>query len=169
MCSIMGFNCFFCLFVIATTLFFAGLIHPKISIWFGEKTIQRSSTIYGTVAGIAVVGLIEVNLISSSLYEYEDRIMASFYEDIEIGDSFNEVQNLSISLNKHLSYTDTLAQREKDLVAYEQNNIFVEFTFPNPFRTRRVIVETNRYPDHDDVRVMSKFLLINSRITKSEN
>ena len=163
-----GIQLFFCLLVIATTMFFAGLVHPKISIWFGEKTTQRSSTIYGLVVVIAVVGLIEVNLISSYIYEYEDRIMVSFYEDIEIGSSIDEVQNLSISLSKHLGYSDSLAEREKDLIAYDQNRNFVEFTYPNKFRTRRVIVETNLNPSHEDARTIGKFLLISNRITRSE-
>ena len=162
-----GIQSFFCLLVIATTMFFAGLIHPKISIWFGEKTTQRSSIIYGIVVGIAVVGLIEVNLISSSIYEYEDRIMVSFYEDIEIGSSINEVQNLSISLNRHIEHTDSLAEREKNLIAYDQNRNFVEFTYPNKFRTRRVIVETNLHLDREDGQIIGKYLLINNRITRS--
>ena len=118
--------------------------------------------------GIAIVGLIEVNLISSYIYENEDRIMASFYEDIEIGGPIDEVQNLSISLNKHLGHSDSLAEREKDLIAYDQNRNFVEFTFPNQFRTRRMIVETNLHPAHEDARIIGKFLLINNRIARSE-
>ena len=164
-----GIQLFFCLFIIATTMFFAGLIHPKISIWFGEKTTQRSSIIYGIVVGIAVVGLIEVNLISSSIYEYEDRIMVSLYEDIEIGSSINEVQNHSVFLNRHIEHTGSLAEREKDLIAYDQNRNFVEFTYPNKFRTRRVIVEKNLYPGHEDARVIGKFLLIDNRVARSEN
>ena len=164
-----GIQLFFCLIVIATTMFFAGLVHPKISIWFGEKTTQRSSTIYGIVVGIAVLGLIEVNLISSRIYEYEDRIMVSFYEDTEIGSSIDAVQNLSVSLNKHLGHSDSLAEREKDLIAYDKNRNFVEFAFPNQFKTRRVIVETNLRPSHEDARIIGKFLLINNRITRSEN
>jgi hypothetical protein len=164
-----GIQLFFCLLVIATTMFFAGLVHPKISIWFGEKTTQRSSTIYGIVVGIAVVELIEVNLISSSIYKYEDRIMIAFYEDIEIGSSIDEVQNLSISPNKHLGHSDSLAEREKDLIAYDQNRNFVEFTYPNKFRTRRVIVETKLNPSQEDARIIGKFLLIKNRITRSKS
>ena len=163
-----GIQLFFCLLMVAITMFFAGLVHPKFSIWFGEKTRQRSSIIYGFIAGIAVVGLIEVNLISSYIYEYEDRIMVSFYEDIGIGSSMDEVQSLSISLNKNLGHSDSLADREKDLIAYDHNRNVVEFTFPNQFRTRRVIVETNLPPGHEDARITGKFLIINSRIARAE-
>lgn len=163
-----GIQLFFCLLVVAVTMFFAGLVHPKISIWFGEKTRQRSSLIYGVVVVIAVVGLIEVNLISSYIYEYEDRTMVSFYEDIGIGNSIGEVQSLSISHNKHLGQNDSLADREKDLIAYDQSRNVVEFAFPNQFKTRRVIVETNLPPGHEDARVIGKFLIINNRITRSE-
>ncbi len=163
-----GIQLLFCLLVFAVFMFFMGLAHPKISLWFGEKTRKRSSTIYVIVMGIAIIGLVEVNLIALGIYEYEDRTMVSFYEDIEIGSSFDEVQNHSISLNKHLGYSDSLAQREKDLIPYDQNRNFAEFTFPDQFRTRRVIVETNLYPDHVDARIVGKFLLINNRITRSE-
>jgi hypothetical protein len=164
-----GIQLFFCLLVIASTMFVVGHVHPKFSIWFGEKTRKRSSAIYGIVAGIAIVGLIEVNLISLSIYEYEDRIMVPFYEDIEIGSSIDEVQNLSISLNKHLGENYSLAEREKDLIAYDQNRNFVEFTFPNQFKTRRVIVETNLHPSQEDAQIIGKFLLINNRITRSKS
>lgn len=163
-----GIQLFFCLLVIATTMFFAGLVHPKISIWFGEKTTQRSSTIYGIVVGIAIAGLVEVNLISSGIYDYEDRIMVSFYEGIEIGSSIDEVLNLSVSLNKHLEYNGSLAEREKKLVSYDENRNFVEFSYPNQFRTRRTIVETSISPDHEDAQIIGKFLLINSQISRSE-
>ena len=162
-----GIQLFFCLLVIAVFMFFMGLAHPKISIWFGEKTRKRSSTVYGIIVGIAIGGLVEVNLIALGIYEYEDRTMVSFYEAIEVGDSLDEVQNLSFSLNKHLSYNDSLAQREKDLIAYDQNRNFVEFTFPDPFRTRRVIIETNLHPDREGVRIIGKYLLINNRVTRS--
>lgn len=164
-----GIQLFFCLLVISVFMFFMGLAHPKVSIWFGEKTRKRSSIIYGVVLGIAIVGLIEVNLIASGIYEYEDRTMVSFYEAVEIGSSFDEVKNLSTSLNKHLGYSDSLAQREKDLIAYDQNRYFVEFTFPNPFRTRRVIVETDLHLDREGGQIIGKYLLINNRITRSEN
>lgn len=163
-----GIQLFFCLLVIASTMFIAGLVHPKISIWFGEKTRKRSSTIYGIVVGIAIVGLIEVNLIALSIYEYEDRIMVSFYEDIEIGSSIDEARNLSISLNKHLGYSYSLSEREKELLTYDLNRNFVDFSNPNQFRTRRMIVETNLHPGHEDARIIGKFLLVNNRITRSE-
>jgi hypothetical protein len=163
-----GIQLLFCLLVFSVFMFFMGLAHPKISLWFGEKTRKRSSTIYVIVMGIAIIGLVEVNLIALGIYEYEDRTMISFYEDIEIGSSFDEVRNHSISLNKHLGYSDSLAQREKDLIPYDQNGNFAEFTFPDQFRTRRVIVETNLYPDHVDARIVGKFLLINNRIARSE-
>lgn len=163
-----GIQLFFCLLVIASTMFVMGLAHPKISIWFGEKTRKRSSTIYGIVVGIAIVGLIEVNLIALGIYEYEDRIMVSFYEDIEIGSSIDEARNLSISLNKHLGYSYSLSERERDLITYDQNRNFVDFSNPNQFRTRRMIVETNLHPGHEDARIIGKFLLVNNRITRSE-
>jgi len=163
-----GIQLFFCLLVIASIMFIAGVVHPKISIWFGEKTRKRSSTIYGIVVGIAIVGLIEVNIIALGIYKYEDRIMASFFKDIEIGSSIDEVQNLSISLNKHLGYSYSLSEREKDLIAYDQNRNFVDFSYPNQFRTGRLIVETNLYPGDADARIIGKFLLINNRITRSE-
>ncbi len=163
-----GIQLFFCLLLIAVFMFFMGLAHPKISIWFGEKTRKRSSTIYGIVVGIAIVGLIEVNLIALGIYEYEDRTMVSFYEAIELGNSLDEVQNLSISFNKHLGLNDSLAQREKDLIAYNRDRNFVEFTFPDPFRTRRVIIETNLHPDRQDGQIIGKYLLIDNQITKSE-
>ena len=148
-------------------MFFMGLVHPKISIWFGKKSRKRSSIIYGIVVGIAIVGLIEVNLIAFGIYEHEDRTMVSFYEAIKIGSSIDEVQNLSISLNKHLGNSYSLAQREKDLIAYDQNRNFVEFTFPNPFRTKRVIIETNLHSGREDGQIIGKYLLINNRITRS--
>jgi hypothetical protein len=96
------------------------------------------------------------------------RIMVSFYEDTEIGSSIDAIQNLSISLNKHLGHSDSLAEREKDLIAYDQNRNFVEFTFPNQFKTRRMIVETNLNPGHEDARIIGKFLLKDNQITRSE-
>ena len=163
-----GIQLFFCLLVFAVFMFFMGLANPKISLWFGEKTRKRSSIIYLIVVGIAIAGLVEVNLIALDIYEHEDRIMVTFYEDIEIGSSFNEVQRHSISLNEHLGYNDLLAEREKDIISYDQNKNFAEFTFPDQFRTRRVIVETNLNPDHVDARIVGKFLLINNQIAKSE-
>ncbi len=68
---------------------------------------------------------------ANGIYEYEDRIMVSFYEDIKIGSSIDEVQKLSISLNKHIGYSYSLLPREQDLLSYDQNRNFVEFTFPN--------------------------------------
>lgn len=164
-----GIQLFFCLLFIAITMFFAGLVHPKISLWFGEKTRPRSSTIYGIVVGIAIVGLVEVNLISSYIYEFEDRTMISFYEGIEIGSSIDEAQNLSISLNKNIGHSVSLAEREKALIAYDQTRNVLEFTFPNQFKTRRVIVETNLRPSHEDARITGKYLLINNQIARSVN
>jgi len=164
-----GIQLFFCLLVIASTMFIAGHVHPKISLWFGEKTRKRSSTIYGIVVGIAIVGLIEVNLLALSIYDYEDRIMVSFYEDVKIGSSIDEVQKLSTSLNKHIGYSYSLLPREKDLINYDQNRNFVDFTNPNQFRSRRMIVETNLHPGHEDARIIGKFLLKNNRITRSKN
>ena len=161
-----GIQLFFCLLVIAVFMFFMGLAHPKISIWFGEKTRKRSSTIYGIVVGIAIVGLVEVNLIAFGIYEYEDRTMVSFYEVIEIGSSIDEVQNLSISLNEHLGYSHSLEQREIDLIAYGKNGNFVEFVFPDPFRTSRVIIETNLHPARKDGQITGKYLLINNRVAR---
>lgn len=169
MCSITGFNCFFCLLVTASIMFLAGHVHPKISLWFGEKTLKRSSTIYAIVVGIAIVGLIEVNLIALGIYKYEDRIMVSFYEEIEVGSSIDEARNLSNSLNRHLGYSYSLSEREQDLIAYDQNRNFVDFSNPNQFRTRRMIVETNLHPGHEDARIIRKFLLINNRIARSES
>lgn len=163
-----GIQLFIGLFVIAFTIFIVGHVHPKISIWFGEKTRKRSSTIYGIVVGIAIVGLIEVNLLALGVYEYEDRIMVSFYEDIKIGSSIDEVQKLSISLNKHIGYSYSLSQRERDLITDDQNRNFVDFTYPNQFRTRRMIVETNLNPGHEDARIIGKFLLKDNQITRSE-
>ena len=165
-----GIQLFLCLLVVAATMFFAGLVHPKISLWFGEKTRKRSSTIYGFVVGIAIVGLIEVNLIASGIVEYEDRVMTSFYEDIEIGDSVDEVLNLSDSLNKHLGYSFSLMEKEKELVAFDHNKNFVNFSYPNKSRTSRMrmIVETNLHPGHEDARIIGKFLLVNNRITRSQ-
>jgi len=162
-----GIQLFFCLLVIAVFMFFMGLAHPKISIWFGEKTRKRSSIIYGTVVGIAIAGLVEVNLIALGIYEYEDRTMVSFYEVIEIGSSIDEVQNLSISLNEHLGYSHSLEQREIDLIAFGKNGNFVEFVFPDPFRTRRVIIETNLHPARKDGQITAKYLLINNRVARS--
>jgi hypothetical protein len=165
-----GVQLFFCLLVIASTMFFAGLVHPKISIWFGEKTRKRSSTIYGIVAVIAIAGLFEVYLIALGIYEYEDRQMVSFYEDIEIGNSVDEIQNLSISLNKHLGYSYSLSEGERNLITDDQNRKFVGFKYPHQFRTSRMrmIVETNLHPAHEDARIIGKFLLINYQITRSK-
>lgn len=163
-----GIQLFFCLLVIASIMFIAGLVHPKISIWFGEKTRKRSSTIYGIVVGIAIVGFFEVYLIALGIYKYEDRILVSFYEEVEIGSSVDEIRNLSISLNKHLGYSYSLLPREKDLVAYDQNKNFIDFSYPNQFRTRRMIVETNLHPGREDARVIGKFLLVNNQVTRSE-
>ena len=163
-----GIQLFFCLLVIAATMFFMGLAHPKISLWFGDKTRKRSSIIFGTVMGIAIAGLIEVNLIALGIYKYEDQIMVSFYEGIEIGSSVDEVRKLSISLNKHLGYSYSLSEREKDLVAYDQNRNFVDFSYPNQFRTSRMVVETNLRPGRKDARIVGKFLIVNNRIAKSK-
>jgi len=163
-----GIQLFLCLLVIASTMFVVGHVHPKISIWFGEKTRKRSSTIYGIVVGIAIIGLIEVNLIALGIYEYEDRIMVSFYEDTKIGSSIDEARNLSISLNKHLGYSYALSEREQNLITDDQNRNFVDFSNPNQFRTSRIIVETNLHPGHEDARIIGKFLLENNRITRSE-
>ena len=89
-------------------------------------------------------------------------------KDIEIGGSIDEARNLSISLNKHLGYSYSLSEREKDLITYDQNRNFVDFTYPNQFRTRRMIVETNLHPGHEDARIIGKFLLINNRIARSD-
>ena len=163
-----GIQFFFCLLFIAISLFFAGLVNPKISLWFGKKTRQRSSTVYGIVVVIAILGFAEVKLISSYLYELEDGTMVSFYEGIAIGSSMDEVQKFSRSLNKNLRHSVSLADREKDLIAYDQTRNVLEFTFPNQFRTRRVIVETNLRLDDEDARVIGKYLLIDNRIAKSE-
>ena len=69
-----GIQLFLCLLVAAAFMFFAGLVHPKISLWFGEKTRKRSSVIYGVIVGIAIAGLVEVNLIASAIVEHEDPI-----------------------------------------------------------------------------------------------
>ena len=116
--------------------------------------------------GIAIAGLVEVNLIALGIYEYEDRTMVSFYEVIEIGSSIDEVQNLSISLNEHLGYSHSLEQREIDLIAYGKNGNFVEFVFPDPFRTSRVIIETNLHPVRKDGQMTGKYLLINNRVAR---
>jgi len=165
-----GIQLFLCLLVVAAFMFFAGLVHPKISLWFGEKTRKRSSTIYGIVVGIAIVGLIEVNLIATGIVEYEDRVMVSFYEDIEIGDSVGEVLNLSDSLNKHLRYSFSLMETERDLVAFDQNKNFVDFSYPNRFRTSRMrmVVETNLYPGHEGALIVGKYLLLDNRVARSK-
>jgi len=165
-----GVQLFFCLLVVAATLFFGGLVHPRISLWFGEKTRKRSSTIYAIVAIIAIAGLFEVHLITLGIYEYEDRQMASFYEEIEIGNSVAEIQRLSTSLNKHLGYSYSLSEVEKDSIDAYQNRKFVGFKYPHQFRTSRmrIIVETNLHPAHEDARVIGKFLLKNHQITRSK-
>ena len=165
-----GIQFFLCLLVAAAFMFFAGLAHPKISLWFGEKTRKRSSTIYGTVMGIAIVGLVEVNLIAAGIVEYEDRVMVSFYEDIEIGDTVDEVLSLSTSLNKHLRYSFSLLQPERDLAAFDRNKNFVDFSYPNKFRTSRIrmVVETNLHPNHEGAQIVGKYLLLDNRVTRSE-
>ena len=164
-----GIQLFLCLLVVAAFMFFAGLVHPKISLWFGEKTRKRSSTIYGIVVGIAIVGLIEVNLIASGIVELEDRVMVSFYEDIEIGDPVDEVLGLSNSLNKHLRYSFSLLGTERDLAAFDRNKNFVDFSYPNKYRASRIrmIVETNLHPSHEGAQIVGKYLLLDNRVTRS--
>ncbi len=164
-----GIQLFIGMFVIALFVFTLGIVHPKISIWFGEKTRKRSSTIYGIVVGIAIAGLIEVNLIALIVYEYEDRILVSFYEDLKMGSSSDEVKKLSASLNKHMRYNYALSLKENDLITYDINRNFVIFSYPNQFRSRRMIVETNIYPGHKDARIIGKYLLKNNQIERSKN
>ena len=165
-----GIQLFFCLLVIASIMFIAGVVHPKYSIWFGEKSRKRSCTLYGIVVGIAIAGLIEVNLIALGIYKYEDKKMVSFYENIQIGNSVDEARNLSKLLNNHIGYSYSLSQTEKDLIAYDQNRNFVGFTYPHQFRTSRMrmIVETSLHPGHEDARIVGKYLLVNYRIARSD-
>ena len=164
-----GIQLFLCLLVVAAFMFFAGLVHPKISLWFGEKTRKRSSALYGIVVGIAIVGLIEVNLIAHAIVEHEDRVMVAFYEDIEIGDSVNEILGLSNSRNKHLRYSFSLKGIEKDLAAFDRNKNFVDFSYPNKFRSSRMrmIVETSLHPGDEGAQIVGKYLLLDNRVTRS--
>ena len=164
-----GIQLFLCLLVAAAFMFFAGLVHPKLSLWFGEKTRKRSSTIYGIVAGIAVVGLVEVNLIAHGIVEHEDRMLVSFYEEIEIGDTVGEVLGLSSSNNKHLRYSFSLQESERDLVAFDRNKNFVNFSYPNKFRTSRMrmVLETSLHPGDEGARIVGKYLLLDNRVTRS--
>ncbi len=164
-----GIQLFIGMLVIALFVFTLGIVHPKIPLWFGEKTRKRSSTIYGIVVGIAIAGLVEVNLIALIVYEYEDRIMVSFYEDLKMGSSSYEVKKLSASLNKHMRYTYTLSLKANDLITYDINRNFVIFSYPNQFRSRRMIVETNLYPGHEDARIIGKYLLKNNQIERLKN
>ena len=163
-----GIQLFFCLLVVAAAMFFAGLAHPKLSLWTGEKTRKRSSIVYATVVAVAIVGLVEVNLIAFGIHKYEERMMAAFYEQVELGALVNEATHHSHALNKHLGYSYALSESGKDLEIYDQNRNFVDFSYPDPLRSRRTIVETDIHPGLEEARIIGKFLLENNRITKSE-
>ncbi|MEM7561629.1 MAG: hypothetical protein AAF353_01130 [Pseudomonadota bacterium] len=165
-----GIQLFFSLIIIASILFFAGLVNPKLSIWFGEKTRRRSSILYGLVVGIAILGVVEVSLIAQGIYQYEDKQMVSLYEEIKLGHSADEVRNLSGSHNKHLRYSYSLQEFEKGLVAYDPTRNFLDFSYPNQFRAgrMRMLIETNLHPAHQDARVIAKFLLVDYQIDRSE-
>ena len=164
-----GIQMFLGLFLIAFIIFILGHVNPKISLWFGEKTRKRSSIIHGIVVGITIVGLIEVNLLALVIYDYEDRIMVSFYEDLKIGNSIDNVKKHSGSLGKHIGYSYSLSTNEKDLISYDEKRNFVDFSYPGGFRSRHLIVETNIYPGHDDARVIGKYLLKNNQLEGSKN
>ena len=164
-----GIQMFLGLFVIAFIVFILGHVNPKISLWFGEKTRKRSSIIHGIVVGITIVGLVEVNLLALVIYDYEDRKMVSFYEDLKIGSSIDEVKKLTVSLSQHIGYSYSLSKTEKDLISHDEKRNFVDFSYPGKFRSRHMIVETNIYPGHEDARIIGKYLLKNNQLEGSTN
>jgi hypothetical protein len=103
------------------------------------------------------------------IYDYEDRIMVSFYEDLKIGNSIDNVKKYSGSLGQHIGYSYSLSTIEKDLIGYDEKRNFVDFSYPGGFRSRHLIVETNIYPGHDDARVIGKYLLKNNQLEGSKN
>jgi hypothetical protein len=119
--------------------------------------------------GITIVGLIEVNLLALAIYDYEDRIIVSFYEDLKIGNSIDEVKKLTGSLSKHIGYSYSLSTNEKDLIGSDEKRNFVDFSYPGEFRSRHLIVETNIYPGNEDARVIGKYLLKDNRLEGSKN
>jgi len=60
--------------------------------------------------------------------------MVSFYEDLKIGNSIDNVKKQSGSLGKHIGYSYSLSTNEKDLIGYDEKRNFVGFSYPGGFR-----------------------------------
>jgi len=145
-----GYGFFVLTLLSALGLLIAGMIHPKISLWWGTRTRRRVCIVYAFMVAVSVLGVLEVRFLSTMVYAHDSAEMRSFYHQLSAGTPVEQIKKLARSHGKHIGYGYRPTQnmmRKLDVPEQDTSRYFVEFSYPGLWRLPRVVVETTAPPE----------------------
>ena len=143
-----------------------GLVHPRLSLWFGEKNRKRVLVIYGFTIAIAFGVRHEAYQLSKIVFADEEANMNLVYEALLPGTNAKEMEATIKAIDSNIGYVygDTSPYRRINGYPYSGTPKYaVEFAYPGFFPKyevqSRVVVEMSSDPHSSEATAEGIFLL----------